>query len=141
MLFEIFVPFFGKNKNFQNHTHFIFLIRGTILWRALWGANIFLTRNQLPNPKFYFRKLALSFFQFFHNKLWWRVLFPNFQIIFIFSFGSLYPRRDPGWTITFVFFFYLFSCLIISTLYELIYFNIVELVSRMFIFLLNFLVK
>jgi len=32
------VSFFWENKHFENYTHFIYLIKGTILGRALWGC-------------------------------------------------------------------------------------------------------
>ena len=34
----IFVSFFWENKHFKNYTHFIYLIKGTVLGRALWGC-------------------------------------------------------------------------------------------------------
>jgi len=40
----------GKNDIFKTTLMFIHLINGTILGRALWGANTFPTRNWLPEP-------------------------------------------------------------------------------------------
>jgi len=34
----IFVLCFGENKYFENYTHFIYLIKGTVLGLALWGC-------------------------------------------------------------------------------------------------------
>jgi len=30
--------FFWENKHFENYTHFIYLIKGIVLGRALWGC-------------------------------------------------------------------------------------------------------
>jgi len=55
---------FWENKHFKNYTDFIYIIKGIVLGRALWGANTFPTRNPLPDPKFDFHGLALSFSDF-----------------------------------------------------------------------------
>jgi len=54
-----------KNKHFENHTRFIYLIKGIVLGWTLWGANTFPTRNRLPNPKSDFHRPVLSHFRFF----------------------------------------------------------------------------
>ena len=42
--------FLGEIKHFANHIKFAYLIKGTALGQALWGANTFLARNRLPYP-------------------------------------------------------------------------------------------
>jgi len=57
------------------HLFLIHLINGTILGRALWGANTFPTHNRLPNPYFGLQTISFlfDFSMVFHNKLWWRL--------------------------------------------------------------------
>jgi len=50
----------------KNHVTFAYLIKGTNLGRTLWGANTFLMRNRLPDPKSIFlHTLFYIFFWFF----------------------------------------------------------------------------
>jgi len=52
--------FLGKVNILKNHITFAHLIKGTVLGRALWGANTFPTLNRLPDPKYgFFANLAL----------------------------------------------------------------------------------
>jgi len=67
ILFVFIFIFCEKIKIFENYTHFIYLIKDTILGRACGGANTFPPRNRLPDLKSSFRKLALSFLWFFHS--------------------------------------------------------------------------
>jgi len=64
-----------KNDIFKTTLIFIHLINGTVLGRALWGANTFPTRNRLPNPYFGLQIISFlfGFSMVFHNKLWWRL--------------------------------------------------------------------
>ena len=58
-LVSLLLLLFGKNDIFKNTLIFIHLINGTILGRALWGANTFPTRNRLPNPYFGLQTILL----------------------------------------------------------------------------------
>jgi len=53
------VIIWGKNDIFKTTLIFIHLINGTVLGRALWGANTFPTRNRLPNPYFGLQTILL----------------------------------------------------------------------------------
>jgi len=46
------------------HKIFAHLIKGTVLGRALWGANTFPTRNRLPDPNSGFPQTLLFFYGF-----------------------------------------------------------------------------
>jgi len=48
----------------KNYTQVTYLIKGTILGRALWGANTFSTRNRLPDSEFGFGNLPYPIFGF-----------------------------------------------------------------------------
>jgi len=41
--------FILENKHFKKYTHFTYLIKGTVIGRALSGANTFPTRKRLPD--------------------------------------------------------------------------------------------
>jgi len=48
----------------KNYTQVTYLIKGTVLGQALWGANTFPTRNQLPDFKSGFVNLPYPVFGF-----------------------------------------------------------------------------
>jgi len=48
----------------KNHKTFAHLIKGTVLGRALWGANTFPMRNRLPDPTSSFLQTLLFFYGF-----------------------------------------------------------------------------
>jgi len=59
---------FGKDKYFKKKNtlfYFTYLVKGTALRRALWGANTFPTRNRFPDSESGFANLPyLTFFGF-----------------------------------------------------------------------------
>ena len=68
----------GKIHILKTTFDFDYLIKGTVLRQALWGANTFPTRNRLPNSFLVRRLIPYSFLSFsivFHKKLWWRLHF------------------------------------------------------------------
>jgi len=65
---SFYIIFLGKINILKNHITFAHLIKGTVLGRVLWGANTFLTRNRLSNPKSVFSQ-TLLFFMVFHSFL------------------------------------------------------------------------
>jgi len=65
-LVSLLLLLFGKKMIFFKTTLiFIYLIKGTVLGRALWGANTFPTRNRFPSP--YFGLQTILSFWFFHG--------------------------------------------------------------------------
>ena len=98
ILFLSFYFFLGKiNVLKKNHTQITYLIKGTVLGRALWGANTFPTRNRLPDSKSVFANLSYLVFLVFHS----------FPLINYGSDSSVLnknkenyfvrrPRHDPG---------------------------------------------
>jgi len=57
---------FGKDKYFKKTTlfYFTYLVKGTALRRALWGANTFPTRNRLSDSESGFVNLPYLIFDF-----------------------------------------------------------------------------
>jgi len=75
-LYILLLLFLGKIKYFENHITFAHLIKGIVLWRTMWGVNIFPTRNRLLDPKYFFLHILsylFVFFVVFQNKVWWRL--------------------------------------------------------------------
>ena len=91
--------FLGKLNILKTTSLFAYLIKGTALGQALWGANTFPTRNRLPNPNFGFRRPCLFFMVFsivFQNKLWWRLQISLFLNSFFLFWIVVVPSRFSG---------------------------------------------
>jgi len=72
----------------------IYLIKGTVLWRALWGVNT--SPHVIDSRIFEFgsETFLFGFSMVFHNKLWWR-LQSQFKYLLKITFWS--PSRDSGY--------------------------------------------
>jgi len=79
--------FLRKINVLKNHIQITYLIKGTVLGRALWGVLTpfpHITNSRIQNP---FSQTCLSCFWFsivFPNKLWWRLhYFEKYLILFV----------------------------------------------------------